>query len=291
MFSINVDDPTDLSLVGRPASTLGDFPMSIAYSSALKIVCALNGGATNGVTCFSADHAKGLASLDFSPRSLSPYLNQSTPPVGPLGTASDIFFNPASTALFAVVKGNPGTTPPTPSTYFVWPVVNGKVSSKAIISQIPDLLVNFGGNFVNDNILASVESTFGVALLKVSPSFQLTEEVHTIVPNQSAICWSVYAPRFDTFYAPDSGTGVVTAIDPKTGAIKSQFSYNAAEVGDPLDLAVDRTSLYVLTKSASVAVISLEGSDSGKVPSLVQNLDISEGGSKKVFQGMATYPS
>ena len=37
MFSINVDDPTDLSLVGQPAPTLGDFPMSVAYSSALKI--------------------------------------------------------------------------------------------------------------------------------------------------------------------------------------------------------------------------------------------------------------
>ena len=254
-------------------------------------MCTINGGAVNGVTCFSADHARGLISLDSTARSLSPYINQSTPPVGPPGTASDIFFNPASTALFAVVKGNPGTTPPTPSTYFAWPVIHGKVSRNAVISRIPDLLVNFGGNFVSDNILASVESTFGVALLKVSPSFQLTEEVHTIVPNQSAICWSAYAPRFDTFYAPDAGTGVFTAINPRTGAINTQFNYGAAEVGKPFDIAVDRTSLYVLTNSASVVVINLEGSNSGKVPTLVQNLDISEGGSKKVFQGMATYPS
>ncbi|MCJ1396160.1 hypothetical protein MMC18_009049 [Xylographa bjoerkii] len=154
------------------------------------------------------------------------------------------------------MKGNPGTTPATPSTYFAWCVINGKVSSKALISQIPDLLVNFGGNFVSDNILAKL-----------------------------------YAPRFDTVYAPDSGAGVFTTIDPQTGAIKGQLSYGAAEVGDPLDVAVDRTSLYVLTKSASIAVIGLEGSDSGKVPSLVQNLEISEGGSKKAFQVLATYPS
>ena len=254
-------------------------------------MCTINGGAKNGVTCFSADHVKGLISLDSSPRPLSPYLSQSTPPVGPPGTASDIFFNPASTALFAVVKGNAGTTPPTPSTYFVWPVVHGSVSREAVVTRIPDLLINFGGNFVSDNILASVESTFGVALLKVDPSLELTEEVHTVVPNQVAICWSVYAPRFDAFYAVDAGTGLLTAINPRTGAIKGQFSYNAAEFGFPLDVAVDRTSMYILTTNASVAVISLNGSNSGNVPTLAQNLDISEGGSKKLFQGMAMYPS
>ncbi|MCJ1284367.1 hypothetical protein MMC26_003698 [Xylographa opegraphella] len=291
MFSINVDNPTNLTMVGQPASTLGEFPMSVAYSPTLKMVCTINGGAMNGVSCFSTDHAKGLVSLDTSSRSLSPYLNQTTPPVGPPGTASDIFFNPASTALFAVVKGNPGTTPPTPSTYLAWPVINGRVSCEAVISQVPDVLVSFGGNFLSDHILASVDASFGVALLEVSPSFKLTEEVHTIVPNQKAICWSVYAPRFDAVYAPDTGTGIFTAINPRTGTIKSQFSYDVGMVGLPFDFAVDRTSLYFLTGNASVAVFDLEGSNSGKVPTVVQNLDISEGGSKKLFQGMATYPS
>lgn len=36
MFQINKHQPLDLKLVGTPQSTLGEFPMSVAYSSALK---------------------------------------------------------------------------------------------------------------------------------------------------------------------------------------------------------------------------------------------------------------
>jgi hypothetical protein len=36
MFEILPWDPLNPVLVGRPADTLGDFPMSVAYSSALS---------------------------------------------------------------------------------------------------------------------------------------------------------------------------------------------------------------------------------------------------------------
>jgi hypothetical protein len=36
-------------------------------------------------------------------------LNLTTPPSGPFGTPSQLLFNPAGTALVAIVKGVPGT--------------------------------------------------------------------------------------------------------------------------------------------------------------------------------------
>ena len=36
MFTINSFDPTHLTLVGEPADTLGEFPVSVAYSPNLK---------------------------------------------------------------------------------------------------------------------------------------------------------------------------------------------------------------------------------------------------------------
>src|ERR1700709_1109447 len=36
MFSIDKDDPTHPSLVGKPADTLGEFPSTVAYSSRIK---------------------------------------------------------------------------------------------------------------------------------------------------------------------------------------------------------------------------------------------------------------
>ena len=213
-----------------------------------------------------------------------------TPPVGPPGTASNIFFNPDSTALIAVVKGNPGTTPPTASTFFVWPVIHGKVSTEAVISTPSDLVVNFGGNFITNHMLMTTDASFGVALLKVTSDFKIVEEVHTVVPDQSALCWGVYAPRFDTFYGFDAARTTIYEFNPKTAAIKGMFTFDATLKGG-LDAAIDRTSLYFLTGTGSVAVVSVKGSNSGKVPSMIQTLDISFGGSAKNFQGMATYPS
>jgi hypothetical protein len=37
MFSIKPSDPLHPVLVGNPADTLGDFPMSVAYSSSLSM--------------------------------------------------------------------------------------------------------------------------------------------------------------------------------------------------------------------------------------------------------------
>ncbi|MCJ1249203.1 hypothetical protein MMC30_006426 [Trapelia coarctata] len=284
MFSIDNDDPTRLIPVGEPATTLGDFPMAVAYSSALKTVCALNGGKTSGVTCFSTDHKKGLTVLDEAPRSMSPALQQTTPPVGPPSTASNIFFNPDSTALIAVVKGNPGTTPPTASTFFVWPVVHGKVSTEAVISSPSDLLVNFGGNFVTNDMLMTTDASFGVALLKVTSDFNIVEEVHTAVTDQRALCWGAYAPRFNTFYGFDAGRTTIYEFNPTTAAIKGMFTFDATLQG-AFDAAIDRTSLYFLTGVGNVAVVSLKGSNSGKVPRMIQTLDISFGGSTKNFQG------
>lgn len=36
MFTINPRNPQDLTLVGKPCSTLGDFPVSVAYSEKLR---------------------------------------------------------------------------------------------------------------------------------------------------------------------------------------------------------------------------------------------------------------
>ena len=113
MFKINPLAPLHLHLVGQPCDTMGEFPMSVTYSSKLFIACVVNGGAKSGVSCFKTDHAQGLASIG----KLRPFpqgLHQSTPPTGPPLTTSDIDFNPSSTALFVTIKGDAMAIPPKP---------------------------------------------------------------------------------------------------------------------------------------------------------------------------------
>ena len=49
MFSINANNPSQLTMVGNPVSSEGEFPMSVAINENATMVCVLNGGAVNGV--------------------------------------------------------------------------------------------------------------------------------------------------------------------------------------------------------------------------------------------------
>ena len=51
LFSIDAEDPTHLTLIGRPAPSGGEFPQSVAFNSQGTGVCVLNGGRVNGVRC------------------------------------------------------------------------------------------------------------------------------------------------------------------------------------------------------------------------------------------------
>ena len=50
LFSINPRNPTDITQIGKPIPTQGDFPNSVAFNSKGTQVCVLNaGGSSNGV--------------------------------------------------------------------------------------------------------------------------------------------------------------------------------------------------------------------------------------------------
>jgi hypothetical protein len=308
MFAIDTEDPTKLTLIGKPQDTLGDFPMAVAYSADIKTgssftlmsrpsntnpspACVLNGGARAGVSCFSTDHTKGLTPLDTAPRSLAGF-HQTTPPLGPPETASNLYFNPTSSLLFAVSKGNPGATPALPSTYYAWAVQGGRVGSTSTTTQIPENLVSFGGDFVDDTTVLIADASFGVAKLQTSATGQLTELVHTTISNQRAVCWIKYLPRFSSVYATDAGRTVLTVLDANTAEIKHSVDYDPSVKGG-FDTAGDRTKLYMLTGVDSIAVWELRGGNGGVVPKIVQVFGLGEvaGGKTGIFQGLATYPS
>ena len=223
--------------------------------------------------------------LDKKPRPVG--LTQTTPPTGPSNTVSDILFNPSGTALFATIKG----TPPAPGTFYIWPVDDGKVSETPITHQIKDMLVIFGSAFLSsDSELLVTDAAYGASILHVTPSFDLIETAHTVIPGESAICWGLYEPRFHSAYIFDVGKTNITVLDPVSGAVKGDIVLDPSVLG-AYDNAVDRTHLYILGGDASVAVVDLEGSNSGKAPKQVQKFDLSKLGSRKGWQGFAVYPS
>ena len=264
--------------------------MSVAYSPVLKTVCVLNGGARGGVACFHADHAQGLTLLG-GLRPLST-LHQTTPPLGPPLTTSDIVFNPSSSALFATIKGDAGATPPKVGAIYAWPVRGGEVAMHPVINNINTIPMDFSIDFLgSDDSALITDPSFGASIVEVEyPSLKIREEHHIIVANQGAACWGAYAPRFDAAYIIDAGHPNITVVDPESGAIKGVIKYDAKAKGG-FDVAIDRTYMYIRTADSSVVVVDLEGSNHGKVSTQVQKYSLAKEGPVGHWQGMAVYPS
>lgn len=290
MFHISKDDLLHPKLVGKPVSTLGSFPMSVAYSASLKTACVLNGGSKAGVACFHVDHRQGLTRLG-GLRHLP--LNQTTPPLGPPLTTSDISFNPSSTALFATVKGNAMASPPAIGSIYAFPVKNGWVAHKPVVNQIKDLPMDFSIDFLGSDTSALItDPSFGGSIVTIAyPSLEITENHHIAVANQGAACWGAYSSRFDAAYIIDAAHPNITAIDPVSGQTKGVIEYGMAAKGG-FDTAIDRTWMYVLSGASTVVVIDLDGSHGGKaVGKQVQSFDLAAEGPAGAWQGMAIYPS
>lgn len=235
------------------------------------------------MTCFSVDPWRGLTALG----GLRPLaLNQTTPPVGPPGTASDLVFNPSQTALFAVVKGDgmgAGYT-------YAYPVSrHGSISTEAVVSRPDGLAIAFSMSFLeSDGRAVITDPSFGAALVDVSRGLEVSVATKVPVAGEGAICWSVYSARYETVFIFDGGVTNITMVNPHTGAIRGAV-VGAAETKGNLDAQALGQFLYVLNGAAYVSVVDNSALGHGKIPREVQNFDLSSLGSRQGFQGLAVY--
>jgi hypothetical protein len=258
MFSIDSTDPTKLTMVGQPADTLGEFPMSVTISTTLKQACVANSGAKAGVACFSMC-AAGLTPLDTSLRPFE--INQTTPPSGPLNTVSQVFFNADSTALMTTVKGDPTVN----NTGFlsVFPVINGAVSTEETRSSPAGTAVLFGTALLPNSQLFVTDASFGSATLSLSSSNIATISASTKIADQAATCWAAISDVTGSAFVTDVAVNHLVEVDTKTGAlIKETNSTN----GNPgmIDLVSVGNFVYALspgnaTVKAAVTVFDVSG--------------------------------
>ena len=104
MFAIDKADPTKLTMVGKPMQVPGEFPNTVAASKKNNVVCVGTTGAVAGVSCAAFSKKGGLGTFD----ALRPFdLGQTTPPVGPTNTVSQLFFSEDEKTLYTTVKGDP----------------------------------------------------------------------------------------------------------------------------------------------------------------------------------------
>lgn len=148
--------------------------------------------------------------------------------------------------------------------------------------------MSFSLNFLGADDTALLTDAAGVAyILSVSSSLQATVK-HTIAlpSNEGLACWGAYVEELSSAYVFSASNYNITVVSPSTGSVMDTISLPVTDIG-VFDSASDRTYLYSLTNGPSIAVVDL----AAKPQKMLQHLDLSAIGSRKGWQGMATYSS
>ncbi|KAH8672587.1 hypothetical protein BGZ60DRAFT_405186 [Tricladium varicosporioides] len=260
MFTIDPTDPTKLTLVGKPADTLGEFPISVTISTKLNQACVANTGAKAGISCFSMSATEGLKALDTNLRVFD--IKQTTPPVGPLNTVSQTFFNADSTALYTTVKGNPAVN--NKGFLSVFPVKNGQVSTQDVRSSPNGTAVLFGSALIpNSSNIFVTDASFGSTTLAISSNNTATVKAMTTIPGQKATCWATISNFTNTAFVTDVANNHLVEVNTMNGNIINTLVLQNGNQG-MIDLVSAGKFIYALspgnvTVPAAVTVFDISG--------------------------------
>lgn len=187
--------------------------------------------------------------------------------------------------MFAIIKGNPGPAPAPvyPGAIVGWPISDGRVSEQSVTNKISDIFLDFGATWLDDTRLFISDPAFGVSILHVGEDLKITEQAHTVIAAQSAICWTAYDPNLNTAYAPDASRTKIFTIDPGSGALTGTINVDS-NLGGVLDSAISNSRMYSLVDVNGVTVTDLEQRKT------VQFLNLTSFGNRAEYTGMALWP-
>jgi len=288
-FSINPSQPSDLTPVGNPVPSGGDFPMSLAFNAQGNMLCALNGGQVNGVNCYKVDPQNGLQAINGTLRALG--LNQTTPATGPAGSTSHLVFSEDGKQLVASIKG----TPPTPGFLAVWNVNQDNTLSPDFTRVAPATggLLPFSMTVIpGKNAILATDAGVGFDIFDMSGGAQNSSKSSVVpIQGQGATCWSSFSQQTGNFYLTDIKTSIVTEVNVDNnlkGTIVKQYpqASNSGTIDNDVATIGAKDFMYVLTANASaVNVLSLNGPGQAQT---IQTLDIA-GPAKRA--GLTTNPN
>ena len=267
MFRASRQDPTQLTLLGSPVSTNGEFPVSIAVSPKRNVVCVANTGAVSGVACTTYG-PRGLAPMD-ALRDL--YLNQTTPATGPFGTVGSTFFNNDESLLITTVKRNQTAKSGFMS---VFPANRNGVSRQNVESSPAGTIRLFGAVPIpNSNKVFASDAGVGASILRMNPDLTASTIAITNITNQATTCWAAISSVTGTGFVTDDGVNHLVEIDLSNGQIVSDYFPPNNNLGMTEIYAAGKWiyALYPGRANASPAVVVFDVSGGRGSAKQVQN--------------------
>ena len=297
MFAIDAKDPTKLTMVGQPAQLPGEFPVTVGASAKNNVACVGMTGSTAGISCASFDAKQGLGAMD----NLRPFdLGQSTPPVGPTNTVSQVFFSDDQATMFATVKGDPTKNNTGFLASFPVNAAGGGCKAASVGAQgqqtSPEgTAVLFGSAAIpGSSDLFVTDASFGGAVLSMQQAAGGSSQAagapqvvgKGVVDGQKATCWAAISPATNTAFVTDVGVNHLVEMSLKDASIQSQTDLSAN--GDPglIDLKAAGKMVYALSpgNGTTNAAVTVMDATSKKQ---VQHLDMKALGLDGNAMGMA----
>lgn len=275
MLAINPQDPTCLSMIGKPASIPGDFPVTVAASAKNSLVCAGTTGAQAGISCASFSKNQGIGPMDALRRF---DLGQSTPPAGPLNTVSQTFFSNDESMLFTTVKGDPTVN----NTGFlsIFNVIpngmsNSELSIKDTRSSPNGTAVLFGSVPMpgSEDSLFVTDASFGAAILTLDKAEQATVAASQAIEGQKATCWATISDVTQSAYVTDVAKSRLVEMSLQDARIVKELDFTETGGIGLIDLKAAGNFVYALAPG------------NGSAPAEIVVFDVSGGqGSMKIAQ-------
>lgn len=309
MFNIDKNDPTKLSMVGKPVQVPGEFPNTVAASNKHKLVCVGMTGAMAGVSCASFDAQRGVGKMD----GLRKFdLKQSNPPVGPTNTVSQVFWSADENTLFATVKGDPAQNNiGFLSAFSVQnlaakrPQKNSKaqqkhkqhcqgprLAKKEIRSSMDGTAVLFGTLPIpKTSDLFATDASFGGAILSTDKAGQGKVKSKQAVDGQKATCWVTISAATGTAFVTDVGAPRLVEMSITDATIIGEVDASSTGASGMIDLKASGNFVYALApgtaNNSQILVMDVRGGS--KTAKVAQKFDVSSFGGGASSQGMAIF--
>lgn len=283
MFSISLSDPTQLTLLGKPEPSNGEFPTTLAASDSLMQVCVGSTGVVSGISC-SAFTSEGLSGFD-ALRQMN-VGEVVTPPTGPTPGYGDILFSEDNNLLLVLVKGNGTEFTGYAATF---PIEEGKIGRTATMATPPGSKALFGTGTIPgqpDTVLVS-DAGFGALVLKITDLG--APPLATInVTGQSASCWAEVTASGRGFIT-DAGINRLVEINIQSGAIVKEYYPPTPFVG-MTDFRIVGDYLWTLSASNGSYATSITTFDISGGPGSIEFGSVyTVSGAGVNSQGLATY--
>lgn len=277
LFSIDPTNPSNITMVGMPVGSGGEFPNSLAINANGTQVCALNSGSTNGVQCFNVDMQLGLTSQPNTLRLIG--LNQTTPPSGPANTPGHVIYSADGSQLIATVKG----VPPMPGFLATWDVLPGGALSAAYTKSVPAPggALPFSATVIpGTTAILATDAFVGASVFDFSQGGNAATSTIIPIPNQKATCWSAFSQATGNFYVTDVDSSMMTELNINNqtlaGTVVAQYPMAPGSGLVDLDILTINGMDYAYINQANVTSVQVMALTAPGKAQYIETFDVSE---------------